>query len=135
MSYLKYLIFAAFAALAPIHGVMGATLALIIVDLASGILAARKRKEPITSAALRRTVSKLLIYQSAIISAFLVEHFLMEDSVPALKLCSSVIGMVELKSILENINYLNGSPIFETILKYIGSDNDKNEPPEPPKAA
>lgn len=133
MNWLKALVLASFTALAPIHGVLGATCFLIMADLGLGMWAARKRGEPITSAALRRTVSKLLIYQMAIISAFIVEHFLMADAVPVLKLCSGVIGMVELKSILENANELNGSPLFASILKAIGSDNDK-QPPEPPKA-
>lgn len=116
------------AILAPIQPVMITTGVLIFADLILGIWAAKIRKEPISSAALRRTVSKILIYNLTIISGFLVEKYLIVDLIPVTKLIAGVIGAVELKSILENADTINGESIFLSIIKNLGSQND-----QPPK--
>jgi hypothetical protein len=136
MTWLKAVAVSLFALLAPIHAVMAVTGAMIFIDLATGVLAARKRKEPITSAALRRTVTKIVVYQTGIITAFLCEHYLLSDSLPIIKLAAAAIGLVEMKSISENLNELNGAPIFATLVKALGSQNQEPpKPPEPPSAA
>lgn len=121
---LTHLFFATVAVLAPIQAVLLSVGFLIIADLVTGVWAARKRGEPITSAALRRTISKMLIYQLCIISGHLVEHNLMNDAVPVTKLIASVIGLVELKSLLENANGILGVDIFRELVKRLGSKND-----------
>lgn len=124
MSWLKALAIALFAILAPIHAVMATALALVILDLILGVWAAVKRKEAITSAALRRTVSKTIIYEVGIIAAFLAEHFLLGDGLPLIKLAGGAIALVEMKSIVENLNEINGSPIFASLVTALGSKND-----------
>lgn len=118
---------AAIAALAPIHAVMISVGFLIVADLLTGMVAAHKRGEKISSAAMRRTISKILVYQLAVISGFLLEHYLMGDIMPVAKLVGGVIGMVEFKSILENSNTIVGTDIFKSILQKLGSENDKKE--------
>jgi hypothetical protein len=113
------------ALLAPIKPVLLATGVLIFADLILGVMAAKKRGEPITSSALRRTISKLFIYNITILSGFLFEKYLMGDLIPAVKLIAGVIGVVELKSILENADDVNGAPIFLSIIKSLGSQNDQ----------
>jgi len=113
------------AILAPIQPVLIATGVLIFADLVLGLAAAWKRGEAITSAALRRTISKIVIYNIAVISGFIVEKYLMSDLIPATKLIAGVIGAVELKSILENADTINGAPIFLSIIKSLGSQNDQ----------
>ncbi len=125
MTYLKYLILSAIATLAPIQTTMTAVGVLIFADLILGITAAVKRGDSITSSALRRTISKILVYQIAIITGFICEKYLISDLIPMSKLIAGVIGMVEMKSLLEHGDELNGSPIFKTIIKKLGSDNDK----------
>lgn len=112
------------ALIAPIQPVLVATGVLIFADLILGVMAAKKRGEPITSAALRRTISKLFIYNITILSGFLFEKYLMGDLIPAVKLIAGVIGVVELKSILENADAVNCEPIFLSIIKSLGSKND-----------
>lgn len=116
---------ATLAILAPIKAVMITVGVLVFIDLATGIWAAKKRGESITSAALRRTVSKLTIYQICIISGFLLQHYLISDVVQIVNLLGGVIGMVELKSVLENSNGILGYDLFQEIIKKLGSDNDK----------
>lgn len=127
MTWLKAVAMSLFALLAPIHTVMAVTGAMIVIDLITGVLAARKRQEPITSAALRRTVTKMAVYQTAVITGFLCEHYLLSDSLPIVKLAAAAIGLVEMKSITENLNAINGSPVFSSIITALGSKNQ--EPP------
>lgn len=123
--WLQNLLLASVAALAPIQAILISVGVMILADLFTGILAARKRGEKISSAAMRRTVSKILIYQTAVITGFLLETYLLASLVPISKLVAGVIGLVEFKSILENCNTALGQDIFQTILFKLGSENDK----------
>lgn len=114
----------AVAALSPIHSVMITVGILISMDLITGLWAAYKKSEIITSAALRRTVSKFVIYQIAVISAFIVQKYMLADLVPASNIVAGVIGMVELKSVLENASKILGGDVFKLILEKLGSQND-----------
>lgn len=116
---------AAFAALAPIKAIIISVGILILADLATGIWAAHKRGESISSAAMRRTVSKMLIYQTCVITGFLVEHYMIGGILPVSKLVAGVIGMVEFKSILENANSILGQDLFKVVIQKLGSDNDR----------
>lgn len=113
--------------LAPIKAVIISVGILIVADLITGIWAAIKRKEKIKSSVMRRTVSKMCIYQLAVICGFLLETFLLANAFPVSKIVAGVIGMVEFKSILENSNSIVGGDVFKSILKKIGSDNDSRE--------
>lgn len=92
-------------------------LLLIVVDLVSGVLAARKRGESINSAGIGRTVGKLLIYELVIGLAFVAETYLMGPMIPASKICASLIGTAELLSVLENLNALSGGTLLKTIIE------------------
>ena len=82
LNWLTKIALAGIAALAPVHTVMIVVGILIFFDLFTGIWAACKRSEKISSAALRRTVSKMLIYQIAVMTAFLVENYLLGGLIP-----------------------------------------------------
>lgn len=109
---------------APAQELLIATGILVIADMVTGILAARKLGQPITSAGLRRTVSKMLVYQLAVGSAFLVQHYMAGDAVPISNIVSSAIGLTELKSIIENVDKIRGSSILKDLLSRLGSQND-----------
>lgn len=125
MTWLKASLLGLFAVFTPVHTVMATAGALLIIDLILGVWAAAKRKEIITSAALRRTVSKLLVYEMAIITGYLAEHYMLSDSLPIVKLAAAAIALVEMKSILENLNEIHGAPVFASIITAIGSKNDQ----------
>lgn len=112
------------ALLAPIHALMGAVGFLILADLATGIWAAVKKRQKIKSSVMRRTISKLCIYQLAVISGFLVETYMLDSILPVSKIVASVIGLVELKSILENSNHILGYSLFKSVIAKLGSEND-----------
>lgn len=126
-NWIKAIITATWALLAPIHTVMITTGVLILVDLILGVWSAVKRKEAVSSAGLRRTVTKIALYQLAVITGFLCEKYLLEGFIPISKLVASAIGLVEMKSILENADVINGSPLFASLINKLGSSNDNEQ--------
>lgn len=111
-----------------------ATGVLIVADLVTGLMAAHKQKKQITSAGLRRTVSKFVIYNVAVGCAFLVQKHMMGDLVPVSNIVSSAIGLTELKSILENVDKIRGGSLIKEILGKLGSINDSVQPGTNPPA-
>ena len=122
--WLTKLIFVCVAALAPIHAMVVAVFFVVLIDFITGIMAAYKSGDKITSAGFRRTLSKLAIYQFALISGHLIEDYLILDAFPVARIIAGVIGLVELTSILENCNIVYGGNLFRTLLQRIGSVND-----------
>lgn len=113
--------------LAPIKMVLLVTGILIFADLVTGIIAARKRKEEITSAGLRRTTTKSFIYLTSIIIGFLVETYMLEGFIPISKIIASLIGMTEMKSLLENLDDIKGTSLFKSLIDKLGSQNDERK--------
>lgn len=117
--------------LAPIKMMLFTAGALVVADLVTGILAAKKRGEGITSQGLKRTVTKTLVYQFGIILAHLVETHML-PGVGVLKVVSGLIAVTELKSIAENVHIITGINIWAMLLaklgdiaKYAPKDEDK----------
>lgn len=125
MRVLKDLLLAIVTVLTPVKPAAITVAILIIVDFILGILAASKRKEKITSAGLRRTVTKLFVFELVLILGFLTETYLTGDLFPLVKIVSAFVGLVELKSIMENLNEINGDPILAALITKLGSENDK----------
>jgi phage-related holin len=108
---------------APIQGMLGAALALIVLDLITGILASRKRQEPLSSSGLQRTIVKLVVYEVSIAAAFIAQHYLLNDSLPCANIMASFVGITELKSVLENMNDISGQDLLKTVIDKLGSSN------------
>jgi phage-related holin len=113
----KYL----FATVAP---VIITVFVLILIDLLLGIWAAYKRNETITSAGIRRTITKIFVYEIAIFVAFLLQTYLIGETIPLVKIVAGCIGVTEALSIFENLNEINGANIFKKVLSLLGSNND-----------
>ncbi len=132
--YLAPSLISAVSVFAPIKGVIITVGIVIVVDLVTGVLAAKKRNEKITSAGLRRSLSKALIYQTAILTGFLMEKYLLGDIIPITKLLAGAIGSVEMLSVVENLNTLSDNNVFKKVVDLLGSINDKKKgSEEPPK--
>jgi hypothetical protein len=121
--FLEGLLLSTIAVLAPIKAVMIVVGVLIVVDFVTGYLAARKRGEKFTSAKFRNSITKCLIYQTAVITGFLVERYMMDGVIPVSKIVSGLIASVEFTSVLENLDTIHGSSIFKTIIEKLGSKN------------
>ncbi len=112
------------AVLAPIHAMLIVVGILIVADMVTGVWAAFKRGERVNSASLRRTISKFVIYNIAVISGFLLERYLLSDIFPVSKIVAGVIGLVEFTSIMENLGSISGQNVFKLIITKLGSQND-----------
>lgn len=121
---LEKLLLASLAAFSPIKMVIITVGVLIIADLITGVWAAKRRGESVNSSIMRRTISKMCIYQLTVICGFMLEIYILDKIIPVAKIVAGVIGMVEFKSILENANSIVNGDIFKLILKKLGSDND-----------
>ena len=121
----KYALTALWVALMPIRPAMASVLMLPLVDLILALVVARRGKVAITSTGLKRTVGKVLMYETATILAFVVETSLTGPWVPVVKMVTGLIGMTELKSCLEHLDELGGQPLFASLLSRLA-------PPQPP---
>jgi len=127
-SVLTYLLIATLAVLAPVKAMMIAASVLVLLDFVTGIWASLKTGNAVTSAKMGRTVTKMAVYEVAILSCFLVERYLTEDFFPLSKICAGFVGLVEAKSIIENLNAINGSPVFAGLLERLNSPNGRKTP-------
>lgn len=124
ITWLQPLALSIVAMFAPAKELFIAATILIIADCVTGIWAARKTDQPITSAGIRRTANKLFLYNLGIGAGFLVQKYMMADLIPVSNIVSSALGLAELKSIIENADKINGGSIMKTILARLGSVND-----------
>lgn len=127
MEKYKVLGLALITVFAPVKAAMLTALALILVDLITGIIASIKKKEKVTSAAFGRTIVKTLVYQIAIMLGFLTEKFLTGDLVPVSKIITSYIGLTELTSVIENLNVISGGSLMQVLVNKLGSVNGQKQ--------
>lgn len=124
------------AVFAPIKGAVITVGILVFSDLILGIWAAIKRKEVISSSKMRNTISKLIIFEICLLLAYLTEIYLIGSLFPISKIAASYIGLVELQSIIENLNDINGSPVFVKLLSLLNKKQDEiKDDTTPPDAA
>lgn len=105
----------------PIHGVILAVGLSIIADTIMGMLKACKIKEPITSRKLSVVVSKMILYQSALILFFIIEKYILTDFVGLFtslefivtKLVAITLISIEVKSIDENFKAIKGYSLWD----------------------
>lgn len=113
--------------LAPIHSVIIGVFFLIILDLYLGIRKSIKQNKKITSRGLFATGKKIYTYNMIIISAFLIDHYLVGEfikvfiEIPYVFTKLIAIGSVwtELVSIHENVEILYGVNILDRVMKTV----------------
>lgn len=102
----------------PIYAAMIAVLILIMIDTITGIIAARRSKETITSKKFGGVVTKFVIYQTLIIAANLCELYLF-PLLPFLKISLAFLAITEFGSIGENFQKATGYSILRYVKKYM----------------
>ena len=106
-----------------ISGILFLILFLILIDTITGIWKARKLKEKITSRKLSGIISKIFLYECAIIMMYLIDYWILNDivlnfflipflvtKITALTLCS-----IELLSISENYKAIYNINIWQSL--------------------
>ena len=97
---------------------------LVGADMVVGIWKAMKTGQQIRSRRMSDTITKMLLYQLAIVSGFLIEKYIITDMLPIAKLIGSVIAIIEFKSIVESIESVTGQNLWTKIKEVIGRKSD-----------
>ncbi|CAL2091499.1 conserved protein of unknown function [Tenacibaculum sp. 190524A02b] len=118
MDKIVHFIFWLLALLAPLNGVLTTMMFLIVVDFITGAYASLKKQISITSEKIAHTISKFVIYNLVIISAYFLEIYIVNE-VPFLKIIAGFIAVTEIKSILENYNKIYGVNPFKVLYHFI----------------
>jgi len=107
----------------PISGILFLIGFAILLDTITGIWKAKKLKIKITSRGLSAIVSKLFLYEVAVILTYLIDKFILNDiilqffSVPLMltKILSLVLVSIEAISISENYKSVKGIDIWSAL--------------------
>lgn len=109
----------------PISGYIIFMIAAILADTITGIIAATKQKQTITSKGIWRTIEKITIAFIAIMLSHGFEILFIPD-IPLTKGVSAIIAFAELKSNMENYYKITGVDVGSAWLEYI---KEKISPP------
>jgi hypothetical protein len=104
----------------PISGILFLIGFAIVVDTITGIWKAKKLKIQITSRKLSTIISKMMLYEVAVIGFYLIDFWILNDiimkffSIPLMltKILSLVLVSIEVISINENIKAVKGLDIW-----------------------
>ena len=105
----------------PITGILFLIGFAIVVDTLTGIWKSKKLGLPITSRKLSAIISKLMLYEVAVIGFYLIDKFILNDiilqffSVPLMltKILSLILVSIEVMSINENYKEVKGIDIWQ----------------------
>lgn len=108
------------AFLAPIKALILTVGACIVLDTITGLIKARKNKDKITSRKLSHVITKMVLYQSAIILFFCIEKHILADFIVLFtginlfltKIVACVLVGIELMSCNENYLAISGVSIW-----------------------
>lgn len=120
----KFWLLASLAVFLPIKELMLTIGFLVAADMVVGIWKALKLKQRIRSRRMSDTITKLLLYQIAIMSGFLIESFIIAELIPITKLVATVIAVIEFKSIIESIESVTGKDLWSRIKTIIGRKSE-----------
>lgn len=120
----KVWLLAAISIFLPIKELMLTIGFLVGADMVVGIWKSLKVGQPIRSRRMSDTITKMLLYQLAIVSGFLIEKYIITDILPIAKLIGSVIAIIEFKSIVESIEAVTGKNLWSKIKEVIGRKSD-----------
>jgi len=107
----------------PISGIIFLVGFLILIDTITGVWKAKKLKQPITSRKLSAIISKLALYEVAVIMLYLIDYWILDAivlkffSVPLMvtKITALTLCSIELISISENYKIIYGLNIWESL--------------------
>jgi hypothetical protein len=127
MKIIKLVVIAGWIWLMPVYPALLSILALPVIDCILALLCRYKSKQPLSPAKLRRTLAKIVTYETATVLAFIVETNLTGELIPAIKMVTGLIGITELASCLKHLDELGGSPMFASILNHLSPPDTSNK--------
>lgn len=100
------------AFLVPLGPFLGIVVFLVVCDLVTGLRAATKRGEVITSTGLRRTIEKIILYFIALLLSEGMKVVFV-PAAPVTYVTAFAIAITEFKSNIENIEAVTGVKVWE----------------------
>ena len=122
---IKSLLTVTLAFIAPIQWLILGVIAFIGIDTITGIWKAKNAGESITSKKFGHIISKFVLYNLAILSAFILQQMIGVDSFHIAQIVTVSISLTELKSIAENVNAVTGIDVWDSILNYIKRNDNE----------
>lgn len=122
MKTLQVLAMTLISVFAPAKAVLITVMALSLVDLVLGIAASRVKGKKVSSRGLRKTVLKIMLYEIMVLCAYIVGKELVGPTIPVMNMATTLIGLTELKSIVENLSIIQGKDersLFKTLVSKI----------------
>jgi hypothetical protein len=107
--------------LAPTYELIGLTVFLLCADLLTGIWKSFKTGVPVTAAKIGLSVEKMVAYTFGLICTYAVQHGITNDAIKVMLFYSGIVSLKELKSIIENIEVITGTQIWNVLTKQIGN--------------
>lgn len=123
MNKITLLFITCFAILSPIKPLIVVSLIMIIFDFMTGVWKNVKKGEEFQSSKMSNTISKTVLYNIAIISAFLLEIYII-PFLPVSKIVAGFLVTTEFQSLIENIGEITGIDIWGNIKKYFVKKSD-----------
>jgi hypothetical protein len=127
MKYLNYIASSLLLLFVPIHGLLIAVGAAIILDTFTGVFKSVKLKGwgSVRSRVLSNIVSKMALYEICILFLFLIDNFLLNEFIQKwfgfvfmfTKICAILLIFIELVSIKENIEETFNIDIWKLLKK------------------
>lgn len=112
------IVIATLSLLAPLQESIIAIGFLISVDLIMGLTASYIGNIKLTSARLKNTAVKMLVYNLLLISSFICEKFLI-PFVPMTKIALAFLGTVEITSLGESFHKITGVSFIKYVKRYV----------------
>jgi phage-related holin len=113
--------------LSPIVPLFASVSLLIATDFIFGVYRAHKLGT-LSSRKMGHTISKVLLYNLAVLTVYMIEKYVLQGDVPYSKIIVGVIAMVELKSIDESFKMLFGYSIYEKVKGQIKRGESQTKP-------
>jgi len=113
----------------PIWPFILTAICLVFADAVTGVIAAKKRGEKITSRGFYRTSQKIVVYMVSILACEGI-RVVFVPGVPVTYTAAAAISVTELKSILENTQIVSGANIFQQISGMLPSKKKPTEEDE-----
>ncbi len=96
----------------------------VCADFVTGVFASMKEGILFSSKKARATIEKLAVYGICVLISKAIQSFFFPE-IPTMKMVSSLIAFIELKSIDENVKRITGKSIFGEILKIFKQKKDE----------
>lgn len=123
MKHLGTLLYSIALVFLPLKATLITVMVLTVIDLMTGLAAARKRRRKITSSGLKKTIIKTFVYEAVVMLGFLTEQYMTGNTVPIVRILAGYIGITELKSVLENLEIVSGVSIIKLLIKKLDTSD------------